>query len=28
VVTSGLTEGENIVKEGYNQIKSGSLISW
>ncbi len=28
VVTSGLAEGENIVMEGYNQIKSGSLISW
>jgi len=28
VVTSGLTEGVNIVTEGYNQIKSGSVISW
>jgi membrane fusion protein, multidrug efflux system len=28
VVTSGLGEGVNIVSEGYNQIKSGSVISW
>lgn len=28
VVESGLTGGEMIISQGYNQVKEGSLISW